>query len=524
MPTPRRVLHESYWMDSVPGPAYDTAGPDAEVETDVAVVGGGIAGLCTAWELARAGESVVVLEADRIAAGVTGYTTAKASALQGLAYSRIRDAHGPEATALYARSQLNAVEHTAALSGVLGVDADLERASAFTYAETAEAADAVRAEARAAGEAGLDVHLINDPADLPFPMVAAVCLPEQLQFHPRKFLLALAQRFTADGGRIYERSRVTGLHDGARCRLTTESGATVQARDVVIATHYPVFDRSLLFARLSPRRELVVAAPVPADQAPQGMYITTESNTRSLRTTPYGEGQRLLIVTGESFTPGSAAVEERFARLQHWAEERLPGFRDATVHYRWAAQDNDSDDHLPYIGPAHPGSRHVHVATGFGGWGMTNGVLAGRLLTALITGGPKPEWAELLDPRRLPPLSRTGALLKVQAEVGRHFIGDRLRTTHVDAVTDIEPGQGAVVRIEGRRCAVYREPSGAAHAVSARCTHLGCLVHFNDAERTWDCPCHGSRFATDGSVLHGPAVRPLEPRSLPAPPSSTDER
>ncbi|MCD9141415.1 FAD-dependent oxidoreductase [Streptomyces albireticuli] len=521
MPTPPATTHESYWMDSTPATAYAALGP-VETEAEVAVVGGGIAGLCTAWELARAGADVVVLEADRIAAGVTGYTTAKVSALQGLVYSGIRSAHGPEAAALYARAQLDAVEHTAALCARAGADAELERADAFTYAETPEGAEAVREEARAAGEAGLDVGTVGDPADLPFPVAAAVRLPGQLQFHPRKFLLALAEGFTAGGGRIHERTRVTALREGAHCHLTTEGGGTVRARDVVVATHYPVFDRSLLFARLTPRRELVVAAAVPAGPAPRGMYLTPEGGTRSVRTAPYGDGRRLVIVTGEKFTPGAADVEARFARLRRWAEERVPGFGDSTVHYRWAAQDNDSDDHVPYIGPAHPGTRHVHVATGFGGWGMTNGVLAGRLLAARITGGPRPDWTQLFDPRRLPPLRRTGALLKDQMEVAKHFVGDRLHTTHVDSVTDIAPGRGAVVRVDGRRCAVYREPSGEARAVSARCTHLGCLVHFNDAERTWDCPCHGSRFATDGSVLHGPAVHPLEPRDLPGP-DRTDE-
>ncbi|MBP2406897.1 FAD-dependent oxidoreductase [Streptomyces syringium] len=514
MPKPDRTTYESHWMDSTPDTAYPAIGPEAVVEADVAVVGGGIAGLCTAWELARAGRDVVVLEADRIATGVSGYTTAKLSALQGLCYARLRTAHGADAAALYARSQLDAVEHTAALCAELGIDAELERAVAYTYARTAEHADAVADEARAAREAGLDASLVTDTG-LPFPVAAAVRVPGQLHFHPRKFLLALAERFTAGGGRVHERTRVVGLHDGARCRLTTESGAVVHARDVVIATHYPVFDRSLLFTRLTPRRELVVAAPVTTAQAPPGMYLTPQDGTRSVRSAPYGEGRRLVIVTGESFTPGARGVADRFERLQAWADACLPGFADAPSVHRWAAQDNDSDDHLPYVGHVHPGTRHVYVATGFGGWGMSNGVMAARLLAARITGGPRPAWTRLFDPRRLPPLRDTAELVKGQLDVARHFVGDRLHTTHVDAVTDITPGRGAVVRIGGRRCAVYRDPSGEARAVSARCTHLGCLVHFNDAERVWECPCHGSRFATDGSVLHGPAVHPLEPREIP---------
>jgi nitrite reductase/ring-hydroxylating ferredoxin subunit len=285
----------------------------------------------------------------------------------------------------------------------------------------------------------------------------------------------------------------------------------VTAREVVVATHYPVFYRALLLTRLTPRRELVVAAVIDAARDPGGMYLTPEGNLRSVRTAPYGEGRRLLIVTGESFTPGTAPVEERFARLSQWTRDRF-GVTD--LAYRWAAQDNDTSDRVPYIGRFHPATGHVYVATGFGGWGMSNGVLAGQLLADLID-GKEPAEAALFDPRRLHPLVETPALVKTGLSVARHFVGDRLRGSHVDSVDEIGPGSGAVLRIRGERCAVYRDDTGALHAVSATCTHMGCIVHFNDAERTWDCPCHGSRFATGGAVVNGPALHPLQPCDLP---------
>ncbi|MGI5404293.1 FAD-dependent oxidoreductase [Streptomyces sp. CA-135486] len=508
----RPTADESYWMATAPGTARPPLGGDLTV--DVAVVGGGIAGLCTAWELVRAGLDVVVLEADRIAAGVSGYTTAKLTALHGLAYARLEAEHGADAAALYARSQQDAVDRTAALCADLDIDAELERTPAYTYVTDPQRADEVRAEAEAARRAGLDASFVTE-TELPFPVAGAVRVAGQLQFHPRKFLLALADKITGAGGRIHERTRVTGLRDGAHCRLPTENGAVVEARDAVIATHYPVFDRTLLFTRLKPRRELVIAAPVPADAAPTGMYLSPEDRVRSLRSAPYDDGRRLLIVTGESFEPGAGRIRERFARLEAWACERLPGYAAAERAYQWSAQDNDSSDHLPYIGHAHPGSQHVYAATGFGGWGMSNGVLAGRLLAAHIAGGPRPAWTDLYDPRRLPAMRETGELARFQTAVAQHFVGDRLHTSHVDSVQDIPRGSGAVVRLEGKRLAVYRDESGHVEALSARCTHLGCLVHFNDLDRVWECPCHGSRFATDGSVLHGPATRPLERREAP---------
>ena len=498
---------ESYWMDSAKAPSYPRLQEDVTV--DVAVVGGGIAGLCTAWELTAAGRSVAVLEADRIVAGVTGYTTAKLSALHSLSYARLRGSFGADAARLYARSQQEAVEHAVATAAQLGIDCDLERVPGFAYVESPDRVDQIRAEVDAAAEAGLAASFVTDTG-LPFPVAGAIRVEDQAQFHPRKYLLALAEDLSRRGGRIFEHSRVVRLHQGEPCRITTEDGSTVTARDVVVATHYPVFDRALLFARLSPRRELVVAATISADRDPGGIYITQEQNTRSVRTAPYRDGQRLLIVTGEKFTPGTGDVTAQWQRLLAWTSQRFPG---AEVGYRWATQDSGTTDHVPYIGPFHLGARHVYVATGFGGWGMSTGVLAGRLLTALIAGS-QPPWAKLYDPRRLHPLHEAAPMLKLQAKVAEHFVGDRLRRSPVDSVDDIAPGTGAVLRSGLEQRAVYRDDTGALHALSARCTHLGCIVAFNDAERAWECPCHGSRFAVDGAVIQGPANRPLEPRKL----------
>ncbi|MFG2652620.1 FAD-dependent oxidoreductase [Streptomyces sp. NPDC048436] len=500
---------ESYWMATSPTTSYPPLAADAEA--DVVVVGGGIAGLSTAWELARAGRGVIVLEADRIAAGVTGHTTAKVSALHGLIYDRIAGTRGAEAARLYARSQQGAVDRIEAVAGELGVDCAWERRPAFTYTTRHEDRDALRAEAAAVQEAGLDAQYVEETT-LPFEVAGAVRVEGQAQFHPRTYLLALAEDLKAHGGVIHERTRVTGLREGTPCRVTSEAGHTVTARDVVVATHYPVFDRALLFARLSPRRELVVAAPLSAEPDLDGMYLTEDDNKRSVRTAPYGDGRRLLIVTGESFTPGEGDAAAGFARLDAWMRGH---FAVDETAYRWAAQDNDVSDTVPMIGYFHPGAHHTYVATGFGGWGMSGGALSGQLLTSLI-GGEEPPWAGLYDPRRLWSAVREApALLSQQADVARHFVGDRLRTTHVDSISEVAPGTGAVVRVNGSRCAVYRDDTGATQAVSARCTHLGCLVAFNAAETSWECPCHGSRFATDGTVLQGPATRPLEPREVP---------
>ncbi|MGW7824168.1 FAD-dependent oxidoreductase [Streptomyces puniciscabiei] len=504
----QRHITGSYWLRSAPGPSRPALSEDLDVE--VAVVGAGIAGLSTAHELARAGLRVAVLEAGRVAAGVTGCTTAKLTAQHTLVYDRLRRTRGPEGARLYARSQSEAIEHAAELVDELGIDCEWETRDAYTYVRDRARVDELRAEAEAARDAGLPAAFTTETG-LPFPVAGAVRVTGQAQFHPVRYLRAIAEDLVARGGLLYEGTRVVGLQEGGEpCRLTTESGRTVSARDVVIATHYPVFDRALLFARLSPRRELVVAGPLGAGPDPEGMYITPEENTRSVRTAPYGtDGQRLLVVTGEHFTPGTGDVPAGFDGLAGWAEEHFPG---VTLDHAWATQDNDSTDTVPLVGPFHPGARHTWVATGFGGWGLSGGIMAGLLLTALITGRDC-AWRELYDPRRLKSVVREApSLLKTQAEVARHFVGDRLKPPA--SVDDLAPGDGAVVRAAGGRLAVHRDEAGALHAVSARCTHLGCLVAFNRAERAWECPCHGSRFDVDGRVIQGPAVRPLEQREI----------
>ncbi|WP_193782953.1 FAD-dependent oxidoreductase, partial [Streptomyces sp. E5N91] len=360
-------VSDSYWLQAAPGGAPRPALAE-DLDVDVAVIGAGVAGLSAAWELTRAGRSVAVLEAGRVAAGVTGYTSAKLTVLHTLVYDRLRRTRGPEGARLYARSQSEAIEHAAGIVAELGIDCDWETRDAYTYVRDPGRVDELRAEAAAAEEAGLPASFVTETG-LPFPVAGAVKVTGQAQFHPVKYLLALAADLEARGGRIFEGTTVQGLDEGEPCRVRTEAGAAVTARDVVVATHYPIFDRALLFARLSPRRELVVAGTVEADRDVDGMYITPEENTRSVRTAPLADaGRRLLVVTGEHFTPGTGDTRARFETLAAWADEHFPGVERT---HAWATQDIDPTDTVPMVGPLHPGAHHTYVATGFGGWGLS---------------------------------------------------------------------------------------------------------------------------------------------------------
>jgi glycine/D-amino acid oxidase-like deaminating enzyme/nitrite reductase/ring-hydroxylating ferredoxin subunit len=497
----------SYWIESSPAGAYPPLSVDADV--DVAVVGGGIAGICTAWELIRAGRSVRLFEADRIAAAVTGHTTGRLSAAHPWIYRPLRERLGADAAALYADSQQQAVDHVAATATEFGIDCQLERRPSHVFTTDEEQTEGLRAEADAVKDAGLDASYVTE-TDLPFTVAGALRVEDQIQFHPRRYLLGLAEAITADGGRVHEHTRVTDIEPGEPCVLRTEAGAVVRARDVVVATLAPVFDQIRLSARLSAVRELVIAAPIPAEADPGGMYISRELSTRSVRTAPLADGRRLLLVTGEAFAPGAGGVTERYERLVDWGREH---FGTTEVAYRWSAQDTETTDTLPWVGPA-PGTEHIFIATGYARSGMSHGVMSGRLLADLLT-GKTPPWAELYDPRRAHPVHEASSVIKKGVDTARHYVGDRISALGGDSVEDVPAGSGRVLTLGGRLCAVYREEGGRVSAVSAACTHRGCLVAFNETEKTWECPCHGSRFATDGAILDGPANRPLPRRDLP---------
>ena len=498
----------SWWVESSEATSYSPLEADG-ASADVVVLGGGIAGLTTAYALAREGRDVLLVEADRIVAGVTGYTTAKVTVAHNLVYADLADRFDDATAAAYAASQSAALRWVRETVQAEGIDCDLEERAALVYTEVAEEREQVEAEVEAARRAGLDAELVTE-TELPYDVIAGLRLGGQAQFHPRKYLLALAERFVALGGRIVEQTRALDVAEGEPCVVTTDRGE-VRANEVVVATHYPFLDRGLLFSRLAPYRDVVVAMPLPADRAPEVMAISTgseEGGTHSVRTAPYRDGQRLLIVTGGQYKTGTtSAVEERYGQLVEWVGER---FGTTEVVHRWSTQDTSSVDRLPYIGRLPLSGEHVWVATGFSAWGMTGGTMAGLLLTELLQGRQSP-WASLYDPSRTDVRASASKLVKENVEVAKE-LGKGVLTADLASPDSLEPGQSGVFLGRHGRTAAYRDDDGVLHAVSARCTHLGCSVRFNDAERSWDCPCHGSRFALDGAVLQGPAVEPLERR------------
>ncbi|HEV7459991.1 MAG TPA: FAD-dependent oxidoreductase [Solirubrobacteraceae bacterium] len=496
---------EPLWFADVP--STDHPPLRGELTADVAVLGAGITGLLVAYALTRAGARVVVLEARKVGSGATGHTSAKLTSLHGLAYSGLVRRVGRERAAAHAAANEHGIGAIAEIAGELGLDCDLRQRDNYTYAPDRDGLDAVEREAEVARELGLAAEFTTE-VPLPLGAAGAVRVRNQAEFHPQKFLVGLAAWLAEHGCPVHEQSRATGVRQGAPCTVRTPD-ASVTADRVVVATHLPMLDRGLFFARSHPERSYVVASPLRGP-GPDGMFLSTEGPAHSIRTHPYAGGE-MLLVGGEGHKVGQGGpTEPRYERLAAWA---ALNFDVGAPRFRWSAQDHVPADKLPMIGRLWPLSDRIFTATGYGKWGLAQAAAAAEILRDLVLGRHHP-WSSVYDPNRVDLRAGAADLVTENANVAERFVLDRVRR-RAPADRPLAPGEGRVVSHRGRQVAVARDDAGRAHAVSARCTHLGCIVSYNDAERSWDCPCHGSRFALDGDVLEGPAVAPLAPAQSP---------
>ncbi|MGZ8648224.1 MAG: FAD-dependent oxidoreductase [Solirubrobacteraceae bacterium] len=493
----------SVWIET--GPAQpEFAELEADVQADVAVIGGGLVGITTALLLTEAGVHVALLEADRLIHGVTGHTTAKVTSQHGLIYDQLRSRFGFDGARTYGEANESALAWIAERVERDGIECDFRRRAAFAYATSPSERPQVESETEAAAAAGLPARM-TESVPLPFEVEGAERFDDQGEFHVRAYLLALVDALTTGGCRIFERTRAVEVDSHEQPVVVKTPGGRVLADQVVVATHYPFLDRSLAFARVHPERSYAIVCRIDGTP-PDGMLISAGSPTRSVRAVRV-HGQELLLVGGEGHRTGTGGdTEERYRRLETFAREH---WDVQSVDYRWSAQDNTTVDHVPYVGRLSPREERVFMATGFAKWGMTGGTAAALLLRDLLLGRENP-WAPLFDPNRLNLRASAPRLIKENLQAGLRFVGDRVTKPGRRAAEDLRPGEGDIVRLNGERVAAYRDDEGALHAVSPTCTHLGCQVNFNAAERSWDCPCHGSRFAPDGRVLQGPAVHRLE--------------
>ena len=515
------MVTPSLWLDgsasTLPTGEAGTIASDVGTDWDAVVVGGGLAGVLTALRLAERGARVALFDARSVASRTTGHSTAKVTALHGSIYHRLVSGKNLETATLYGHANLRAVEDMRALIDELSIDCDAVTATALTCAE--HDVHIVEQEFEAATACGLPVTW-TVPTELPFPVVGAVTLEDQLRIDPVRLSNGLVSRLRTLGASVYEGIRITAVEEDRDGCTIVGPGFSIRAAHAVLATHLPVVDPAMIAARSTPERSYVVAGRV-AD-APEGMYLAADEGwsirptgpaapPRPRRTTPPRQATTTpnLIIGGEGHemidgVDSTAPLE----RLERWAVERY----GMEVSHRWSAFDYQSVDGLPYVGRLAPGSQRRFVATAFGKWGMSMSLVAADVIADLIDGRDNPT-AEILDASRiLPTVSRT--LVKNSLKVAKRFVGDRASAMW-PSDERLAPGTGVVVRRGTSLVAMSCDTEGQTHMVGATCTHLGCIVSFNAGEQTWDCPCHGSRFTVDGQVLDGPAREPLPPKDEP---------
>ncbi|HET9252779.1 MAG TPA: FAD-dependent oxidoreductase [Candidatus Eisenbacteria bacterium] len=500
----------SVWMSLPSIPALPSV--DRDARADVCVVGAGMAGLSTAYYLSREGADVIVVDDGPIAGGETSRTTAHLTCVLDDRFHWIEQVHGSRGLVLAAESHAAAIDAIEAVVREERIDCEFVRLDAYLFTPPGDPRDELEREFEAARRAGLTDVEWADRAPFPtFDTGRCLRFPRQAQFHPLRYLTGLGHAIGRRGGRIHRDTHVAEIEEGKPARVRTREGFVITADHVVVATNTPVHTRVKIHTKQAPYRTYVVGIRVEEGSAVRALYYDTQKPYHYVRLhrLPPDEGDgEVVIVGGEDHKTGQKDdAESRWAALESWTRTRFPMAQE--VLFRWSGQVFETIDGVAFIGRDRGG---VYLATGDSGMGMTHGTIAGLLLTDLIHGRDH-RWASFYDPDRKG-LRAAGEFARENLNVVAQY-ADHLSGGDVSSIEEIEIGAGAVLRDGMKKVAVYRDREGAVHARSAVCPHLGCVVSWNSAERTWDCPCHGSRFDRYGRVITGPANVDLEPTEAP---------
>lgn len=497
-------LSQSYWQQSVSLPTYPALTDN--VKCDICIVGAGITGLTTAYLLAKEGYSVCLLDANRVLSGTTSLTTGKITAQHGLMYADLIDQFGIE----YAKEYYEANERAKRLIEKLVADhsisCQLQAEDAYVYTKSNDEVSKIEKEWQAYEKLQIQGELMST-VPLPFSVKKAIKMNNQAHFHPLQYGKALLQLCVDQGVHIFEHTRAINVEYNRTPAVITENHHRIICNYVVQATQYPFYDGLGYYpTRMYASRAYAILAK-PEKPITEGMYINVETPARSLRPITIEEEQHVLII-GESHKTGQSniSMEEHFDALVTFGQENLA---ITSIKNRWSAQDYVTVDNIPYVGPVTKHQKNVFVATGFKKWGLTNGTNAALMLYDLITDTTNNVPTVFSPSRKMKVTPSVENFMTMNIDVAKHLITNKF-TGGNKKWEGLEKEEATVTKVDLNRVGIYRDDQGKYHGVDTTCTHLGCEINWNQAEKSWDCPCHGSRFDYEGNVIQGPAVRPLK--------------
>lgn len=502
---------KSLWMDTTALPEFQPLATNTTC--DVAIIGAGFTGLTAAYMLAKEGKDVLVIDDGCIAGGQTERTTAHITSFLDRPYEELLRYFGSENTTKIAASQIAAVERICHIINCERIDCDFSHVESYLLLGKGQKTDFLFQEMQAMQSVGFPNVVFGETSIFADREIPYLMLSHQAQFDVLQYIYGLTARIAEMGGRIHCGTHISaiesGNENGSAVELTTSNERKITAADVIVATHSPVTDLFAIHTKQTAYRTYVIGAQIDPEALPAGLYMDTEDPYHYIRTALKGE-KLFAIIGGEDHRTGQETdPESRYVKLEEWAREMLPSL--GPIEYRWSGQVYEPVDGLPFIGKDPEHSNNLHIASGFSGSGITNGTLAAMIITDQIMGREN-EFAEIYSPTRktvatLPEFLKEN--LNSVAQYTSYFSGGE-----VNSVDEIPPGEGAVIAHGMSHAAVYKDNNGQIFQCSAVCPHLKSLVSWNSAEKTWDCPSHGSRFECTGKVIDGPANSDLEAKEI----------
>lgn len=483
-------MNEPYWILSSEGKTYDALNQD--ISTDYLVIGGGLAGITCLYMLTKAGKNVTLIDANRIGYGTTGRNTGKATAQHGYIYSRIEKNYGLEKAKQYYEINTKAIQFIEDCTKQYNIDCQFKRLPAYLFTKDETYVEKLEKEFELYQEIGIDCSFVKD-IPVPINVLCALKMNNQAQFHPKRFVDALAEQAVNQGGRIYEQARVVNFEPGKECTIELGNEKKITAKNVIITSHYPCYDgKGFYFARLKPERSYIVG--LEKEDFPEAHFINAEDPTISLRYVPE---EKVLLISGENHKVGHKD-DDHYQKLIDLGKEI---FGIDKAKYQWSAQDYIPHDYVPYIGYLTSDYKNIFVATGFRKWGLTNAISAAMVISQLIIEETS-EYEDLFTQLRVKDFVNMN-FVKQNADMAVQWIAGKLTLGETELPE--EKGVGVIVNVDGKRCGYYRDEDDNIYLVDTTCPHMSCELKWNSQEKSWDCPCHGSRFDYKGNVLEGPA-------------------